>query len=137
MVWSESAGSNHAVDMGMMLQALIPGMEHAEEADLRAKVPGIASDLKQSLSAGLKQQAINHLLVLKSERSKFARQREDDMYVGRRQKFLFTRLEPALARVALALGTVPVAARVVGDGEYVRSRNSDHDGRRAQRCGSA
>ena len=55
MVWSESAGSKHAVDMGMVLQTLIPGMEHAEEADLCAKVPGIASDLKQSLSAGLKQ----------------------------------------------------------------------------------
>jgi hypothetical protein len=39
-------------------------MEHAEETDLCAKVPGIASDLKQSLSAGLKQQVINYLLVL-------------------------------------------------------------------------
>ena len=47
MVWSESAGSEHTVDMGMMLQTLIPGMEHAEEADLCAKMPRIASDLKQ------------------------------------------------------------------------------------------
>ena len=46
MVWSESAGSKHAVDMGMMLQTLIPGVEHTEEADLCAKMPGIASDLK-------------------------------------------------------------------------------------------
>ena len=79
-------------------------------------MPGIASDLQESLSAGLKQEAINQLLVLESKRSKLAWQREDDMDVGRRQKFPFTRLEPALARVALALGTVPVAARVVGDG---------------------
>jgi hypothetical protein len=27
--------------MGMMLQPLVPGMEHAEEADLRAEVAGI------------------------------------------------------------------------------------------------
>ena len=110
MVWSKSAGSKHAVDMGMMLQTLIPGVEHAEETDLRAKMPGIASDLQESLSAGLKQEAINQLLVLESKRSKLAWQREDDMDVGRRQKLPFTRLEPALARVALALGTVPVAA---------------------------
>ena len=46
MVWSKSAGSQHAVDMGMVLQTLIPGVEHAEETDLRAKMPGIASDLQ-------------------------------------------------------------------------------------------
>jgi hypothetical protein len=30
----------------MMLQTLIPGVEHAEEAYLCTKMPGIASDLK-------------------------------------------------------------------------------------------
>jgi hypothetical protein len=30
----------------MMLEPLVPGMEHAEEADLRAEVAGIASDLQ-------------------------------------------------------------------------------------------
>ena len=67
VVWSESAGSKHTVNMGMMLQALVPGMEHTEEADLSAEVSGIASDLKQSLSAGLKQQVINHQLVLQGQ----------------------------------------------------------------------
>jgi hypothetical protein len=100
----------------MMLQTLIPGMEHAEEADLRAKVPGIASDLKQGLRAGLKQEVIHHLLVLQGERSKLAWQCEDDMHVGRRQQLPFTGLQPTLARVALALGTVSVTARVVRDG---------------------
>jgi hypothetical protein len=33
--------------MGMMLQSLIPGMEHAEEADLGAKVAGIAGNLSR------------------------------------------------------------------------------------------
>ncbi len=55
VVRSETAGGNHAVDMGMMLQSLIPGMEHAEEADLGTEVTGIASDLQQGLGAGVKQ----------------------------------------------------------------------------------
>ena len=55
MVRSETAGGEHAVDMGMMLQSLIPGMEHAEEADLRAKVTRIAGDLQQGFGAGVKQ----------------------------------------------------------------------------------
>ena len=92
----------------MMLQTLIPGVEHAEETDLRAKMPGIASDLKQSCSTGLKQQVIDQTLVLQCQWSHFPRQGEDHMHVRRRQKFPFTRLEPALARVALALGTVAV-----------------------------
>ena len=54
-VRSEAAGGHHAVDMGMMLQSLIPSMEHAEETDLCTEVTGIASDLQQGLSAGVKQ----------------------------------------------------------------------------------
>ena len=73
MVWSQSTCGQHAVDMGMVLQTLIPGVEHAEETDLRAKMPGIASDLKQSLSAGLKKQVINHQLVLLGQRGHFTR----------------------------------------------------------------
>jgi hypothetical protein len=35
VIRSETAGGQHAVDMMMMLQSLVPGVEHAEEADLR------------------------------------------------------------------------------------------------------
>ena len=46
VVGSETASGGDAVNVGMMLEPLIPGMEHAEEADLRAQVAGIASDLQ-------------------------------------------------------------------------------------------
>jgi len=59
VVWSEAAGGDYAVNMGMVLQALIPSMEDAEEADLRAKMPRIASDLQQGFGAGLKQQVVD------------------------------------------------------------------------------
>jgi hypothetical protein len=36
------------MDMGMMLQLLIPGVQHAEETDLGAEMSGIAS-LRQIL----------------------------------------------------------------------------------------
>jgi len=32
--------------MRMMLQSLVPSVEHAEEANLSSQVPGIAGDLK-------------------------------------------------------------------------------------------
>ena len=44
------------------------------------------------------------------------RQGKDDMCVWCRQEFAAARVEPAVARVGLTLRTMPVAARVVGDG---------------------
>src|SRR5215468_4062318 len=43
----------HAMHVGMSLQILSPCVEHAEEANLRAKMFRIGGDLRQRLSAGL------------------------------------------------------------------------------------
>ena len=116
VVRSETAGGKHAVDMRVMLQSLVPGMEHAEEANLRAEMTRIAGDLQQSCGTGVKQQVVDQPFILQCKRSQFPRQGEDDVHVSCRQKFQFPRLEPAQTRVALTLGTMPVAARVVRDG---------------------
>src|SRR6185503_10796861 len=42
MIAGESASGNDTVDMGMQLEFLVPGMEHAEEADLGSEMGGIA-----------------------------------------------------------------------------------------------
>jgi hypothetical protein len=69
VICRQPPGGQYAVDMGMKLQALIPAVEHAEEAYLGPKMPGIASDLKQGLGAGMKEQVVNEPLVLQCERS--------------------------------------------------------------------
>jgi hypothetical protein len=63
VVWSESAGSKQA-RTGYGDDAVNADSRYgdAEEADLRAKVPGIASDLKQGLCAGLEQEVMSPLL---------------------------------------------------------------------------
>jgi hypothetical protein len=71
----------------MKLQALVPAMEHVEEAYLGAEMPGIASDFKQSICAGVEEQVIDEPLVLQGERAQFARQREDGMDVACGQQF--------------------------------------------------
>ena len=110
VILSETAGGNDAVDMRMKLQALIPAMQHAEEADLGTEMPWIASDFKQGLCAGMKEQVVDEPFVLQGERGQFPRQREDGMYVAGGQQFPFARLEPAQARVALASWAMPVSA---------------------------
>jgi hypothetical protein len=64
VVGGESAGGDHTMDMRMMLQLLVPGVEDTEEADLGAQMPGMASDFQQGLGTGAKQQIIENLLVL-------------------------------------------------------------------------
>ena len=46
-IGSEAAGGNDVVDMGMMLKVLSPGMEHAEESDVRSQALWIAGKSKQ------------------------------------------------------------------------------------------
>ena len=60
----EAAGGKDTVDMGMKLQSLIPGVEHAEETDLGAKMSRVASNLTQRLGTGVKEQVIDEPLVL-------------------------------------------------------------------------
>ena len=64
MVARQTAGSDDAVNMGMMLQLLIPGMENAEEADLGAEASGFCGNLDESLCAAAEQQSVDHLLIL-------------------------------------------------------------------------
>jgi hypothetical protein len=40
------------MDMGMELEFLVPGVEHAKEADLGTEMGGIARDFQQSFGAG-------------------------------------------------------------------------------------
>ena len=119
VVGCEAAGCGHAVDVGMKLEPLVPGMEHAEEADLRAEVAGIASDLQQGCGAGLEEQVVDHALVLEREWSEFARQGEHKVHVAGGQQFLLACLQPAHASVRLASRTMPVATRVIRDGRRI------------------
>jgi len=60
----KAACGKYAVDVRMKPQALIPAVEHAEEADLGPKMPGIAGYLKQGLGTGVKEQVEDEPLVL-------------------------------------------------------------------------
>jgi hypothetical protein len=110
------------MDVGMMLQFLVPGVQHAEEADLRAQKSRVACDLQQGFGAGRKQELVDDLLVDERQRRQFVRKREDDVNIPRRQKLSAPRLKPAMARVGLALRTVPVAARVLGEDAFSAPR---------------
>ena len=117
MIWSQAACRQDTVNMRVEQQSLIPGMQHAEEADLGSEMAWIAGHLEQCLGTCMEQQVKDELLVLQCNRSQFAWQREYSVHVARGQQFCFPRLEPAQAGVALALRAMPIATRVVRDGD--------------------
>src|SRR5260370_25190512 len=71
---------------------------------------------QQGCCTGLEQQGEEPPLVLPHQRRQRMRHAEDQVIVVHRQQFLLTFAKPLIASVGLALGTVPVAARIIGDG---------------------
>jgi hypothetical protein len=96
-------------------------MEHAPKADLGAERLRTGGNLRQGLSAGLKQQVIDGSVVLQRQRGQFLRQGEDHVKIADAEQFVRARGEPAVAGVGLALGAVPVATREEGDGTMAAS----------------
>jgi hypothetical protein len=92
--------------MGMVQQLLIPGVQDAEESDLRAQVIGVARDREQGLGAGAKQKTVDRAFVLQRQRREWTGQSENDMRVAGRKQLATARLEPAVARIGLALGAL-------------------------------
>ena len=112
VIGRETAGRNHTMQMGMMLEFLTPGMEHAEEADFGAQMAGIARDFEQRFGTGPEQEIVDDLLVLQGQRGEPPRKGEDDMDVGGGQKFAAARPQPTVASEGLTLGTVSIPARI-------------------------
>ncbi len=112
----EATGRNDAVHVRMLDQGLPPGVEDAQETDLSTEVSGIGGDFEQRRRAGAKEQVIQARGVALAQRIERVRQREDDMDVRHVEQLALARGQPALSRLSLTLGTVPVATGVVRDG---------------------
>src|SRR6266851_10515095 len=102
--------------MRVQPELLIPGMQHGEEADLRAEMLRIVSDFEKGFRTAAKQKIVNDLLVLQGQRSQMTGKGEDHMDVARREKFSLTCGDPAFPGRGLTLRAVSIAAAVVGDG---------------------
>ena len=97
----------------MLLEGLSPGMEHAEESDIRSQVLGIVSQFEHRRGTGAVEQIVEQPGMSLTERVQCVRQSKDDVEVGHRKQVLLTVGKPALTRLGLALRAVAVAARVI------------------------
>ena len=105
----QSAGGNNAMDMRVDVKFLTPSVQHTEEADFCTEMLGIARDFQEAFRTGAKQEIVDDLLVLQNQRSQMTGKRKDHMHVRRREQFLATCCEPAVASSGLTLWAVSVS----------------------------
>jgi hypothetical protein len=112
----QSTGRYHAMNMRVKVEFLTPSMQHAEEADLRTEMLGIARDFQKCFRTGAKQKTVDDTLVLQNQRGQMTRKREDHVHVRGWKKFPTTLFQPAFSSARLTLRAMPISARVEGDG---------------------
>ena len=93
-----------------------PGVQHGCDADVSSQVLGVGRDGAHRFGCGLEQEIIDHGLVLIGDVADLRRQGEHDVEVRHRKKLSLARCHPLARCRALALGAVPVATAVVGNG---------------------
>ncbi len=86
-VLREAAARHHAVQVRMMDQILLPGVQQGrDEANVGAQMSGISGDRLQRLGGGLKQDLVDDVLVLEGDRGYCLGHGEDDVEVRHGQE---------------------------------------------------
>ena len=101
--------------MRVLGQGLAPAVQDRDHAGLDSKIFGIGSDGADRLGRSLEEDIVDDRLVLKRDRCERGRHGEDEMEIRDWQKFGAAIGQPLGAGQALALGTVPIAAGIIGD----------------------
>ena len=115
VVRGQSACGNDTVQVRVMQQGLRPSVQNGKEAESSSEVFRVGSDGAEAFRGCPEEDGVDDTLVLKSHRRNFIGNGKDDVIVGNGKQLGHARLEPLRLGERLALGTVAVAAGVVGD----------------------
>ena len=111
----QTATGDDTVQMGVVGHGRAPGVQNGRESQVSAQVFRIGSKGTQGFCRHFEQQVVNQSRILEGDITNTCRQREDDMVVLDRQQLGLAIGKPLPGRAALALGTVSITARIVGD----------------------
>src|SRR6516162_3785006 len=110
-----AAARNDTVHMRMVLEVLAPAVQDSSDANVGAEVLAIDGNGGERFGCGREQQSIKVGFILVGDRADCGRQREHYVEVRHRQQFGLARCKPCRSGRPLTLGTVPIAAGVIGD----------------------
>ena len=102
--------------MQVLGESLSPSVKHDGCGDLASQPARIAAEFEQRFGGRGEEHGVELTRVALGKRVELVRQCEDEMVVGHAQQLCAARGEPAFLGQCLALWTVPVPTRVVGDG---------------------
>ena len=109
-----AAAGNDAMNVWMMVKVLAPGVEHGHDSDLSTKMLWVGGNGAQRLGGSLEEDVVDLGLVLERDLGHRGRHGEDDMEILQRQQLGLAGREPFRPGPALTLGTMPIAAGIVG-----------------------
>ena len=112
-VGRQAPGADQKVGMRMVEHGARPGVEHAHQAGLSAQPPRIGAELLNAGRRRVEQQSVEELLSGTGQGAQLRRQRQGQQVIGTGQEAGALLLQPSLGLLAVALGTVPIAARVI------------------------
>ena len=116
----DTPSGNEAVQVWMVKEFLVPGMQNGQKPDAGSEPSWIGGNGEQGLGDGPKQQVVNHHRIAEREGGQLCRKRENNVAVRNGQKLPASCGQPSFARPSLAFWTVPIAAGVESD-DFVRA----------------
>jgi hypothetical protein len=81
MVGGQTAAGNDAMQVGMEVQVLAPGMEDSEKPGFHPEALRIGSNREQSLGDGAEEHVVDDVLVVEGDRGDRCRQSEDHVEI--------------------------------------------------------
>jgi len=112
-LFSQTTPGNQVMHVRMVAQVASPGVQHANHADSPAHEAWIPGQLLGRRSTGAEDQIVDGFLIPPRNLPQPLRQGEGQQEVGNRKPQLLLPVQPSLRFFSLALGTMPVLARVV------------------------
>jgi hypothetical protein len=115
-VGGEPPGRHDAMDVGMMLQALAPGVEDQQSADRGPQALGVGGDLEERGRRRAEEEVVHDALVHERQPREYLGHGKDDVHVAHRQEFPLARGHPQVAGRGEALGAMSIPAAVEREG---------------------
>ena len=112
-IGSDPASGDQQVDMGMIAQLTIPGVEHRQHAGERPEVSPVGTKVLDRCGRNLHQQTVQQLLVATEQCTQLRGHGHDGVKIIAGQQLRLSLFEPLLGLGCMAFGACPVTAAVV------------------------
>ena len=112
-IGSDPTAGDQQVDMGVIAQLTIPGVEHRQHAGQCPEVPFLGTKVLDRRGRNLHQQTVQQLLVATEHRAQLRRHGDDSVKIVAGQQLGLTLFEPLLGLASMAFGACPITTAVV------------------------